>query len=106
MALRDSAVQDGSIDSFNCDEHPQFRLFRQKIGESRNKEMKLLFDSGFGIHHAGMLRSDRNLMEKMFSEKALKVSKNGKVHCTFLYIPGIMLHCNTGMGCQPPRACW
>jgi len=74
MGLRDSSVQDGTIEFFNCDHHPQFRFFRQKIGESRNKEMRLLFDSGFGIHHAGMLRSDRNLMEKMFSEKAVKVS--------------------------------
>ena len=99
MALRDSAVQDGCLDSFCCDDHAQFRLFRQQIGESRNKEMKLLFDSGFGIHHAGMLRSDRNLMEKMFSEKAIKVSKTQE-HIVFsYYIPGIVLHGNTGMGC-------
>ena len=85
MVLRDSAVQDGTINSFSCEDHPQFRLFRQKIGESRNKEMRLLFDSGFGIHHAGMLRSDRNLMEKMFSEKAVKVSKKEeRIMYTFL----------------------
>lgn len=35
--------------------------------------MKELFDYGFGIHHAGMLRSDRNMTEKMFQEGALKV---------------------------------
>jgi antiviral helicase SLH1 len=81
MGLRDAAIQEGCIESFSCEDHPQFRLFRQKIGESRNKEMKLLFDSGFGIHHAGMLRSDRNLMEKMFSEKAIKVGKKRIDHC-------------------------
>jgi len=73
MTLRETAIAEGKSDDFNCEEHPQYMFFRQKIGESRNKEMKLLFDSGFGIHHAGMLRSDRNLMERMFAEKALKV---------------------------------
>ena len=34
--------------------------------------MKELFDFGFGIHHAGMLRSDRNMMEKMFEARAIK----------------------------------
>ena len=31
-----------------------------------------LFDSGVGIHHAGMLRSDRNLMERAFAEGLIK----------------------------------
>uniref|UniRef100_A0A665WS52 U5 small nuclear ribonucleoprotein 200 kDa helicase n=1 Tax=Echeneis naucrates TaxID=173247 RepID=A0A665WS52_ECHNA len=40
---------------------------------SRNKQMKEMFPEGFGIHHAGMLRSDRSLMESMFSKGHLKV---------------------------------
>lgn len=32
-----------------------------------------MFPEGFGIHHAGMLRSDRSLMENMFSKGHLKV---------------------------------
>ena len=32
-----------------------------------------LFQAGFGIHHAGMLRSDRNLVEKLFSQGFIKV---------------------------------
>lgn len=41
--------------------------------KSRNRELGELFESGFGIHHAGMLRSDRSLTEKMFSEGVIKV---------------------------------
>lgn len=73
MALKDTAVLEGKIADFSCEDHPQYNFFRQKVGESRNKEMKILFDNGFGIHHAGMLRSDRNLMERLFDAKALKV---------------------------------
>ncbi|KAI0082569.1 Sec63-domain-containing protein [Panus rudis PR-1116 ss-1] len=73
VALKEAATIEGVIDEFSCEDHPQFAFFRREIGESRNKEMKQLFDSGFGIHHAGMLRSDRNMMERMFDSRAIKV---------------------------------
>ncbi|KAG9101087.1 hypothetical protein FS749_010493 [Ceratobasidium sp. UAMH 11750] len=73
LALKEAATRDDSLDMFSCMDHPQFQFFRREIGTSRNKEMKQLFDDGFGIHHAGMLRSDRNMMEKMFEARAIKV---------------------------------
>lgn len=74
MGLKEIALTEGSLDEFSCEEHPQWSFFRRSIGESRNKEMKQLFDNGFGIHHAGMLRSDRNMMERMFEARAIKVT--------------------------------
>ncbi|KAJ7591194.1 Sec63-domain-containing protein [Mycena floridula] len=71
--LMDMAMGHGNTDDFSCEDHPQWSLFRQNVGQSRNKEMKLLYDHGFGIHHAGMLRSDRNMMERMFEARAIKV---------------------------------
>jgi antiviral helicase SLH1 len=73
MSLMEEASSAGLLDDFTCDDQPQFSTFRRSIGESRNKEMKLLFDKGFGIHHAGMLRSDRNLMERIFEARTIKV---------------------------------
>ncbi|KAJ7638696.1 Sec63 Brl domain-containing protein [Roridomyces roridus] len=73
LALREASVLKNNSDDFSCEDHPQWSFFRKSIGESRNKEMKLLFDGGFGIHHAGMLRSDRNMMERMFEARAIKV---------------------------------
>jgi antiviral helicase SLH1 len=73
LGLVEAATAEGILEEFSCADHPQFSLFRREIGESRNREMKLLFDKGFGIHHAGMLRPDRNMMEKFFQEKAIKV---------------------------------
>lgn len=81
MGLREAALLEGNIDDFTCEDHPQFPLFRRSIGESKNKEMKMLFDSGFGIHHAGMLRSDRNMMERMFEARAIKVT----IHFTYYF---------------------
>jgi antiviral helicase SLH1 len=73
LALRETASKDGVLHEFSCEEHPSFGHFRREIGASRNKEMKQLFDDGFGIHHAGMLRSDRTMMERMFNARAIKV---------------------------------
>ncbi|KAI0832546.1 Sec63-domain-containing protein [Trametes gibbosa] len=72
-AIKESAQADGTLEDFECGDHPQFDFFRRDIGTSRNKEMRQLFDHGFGIHHAGMLRSDRNMMERMFEARAIKV---------------------------------
>ena len=48
-------------------------LAQKEVEKSRNKELRSLFSYGFGIHHAGMLRSDRSLTERLFSRGMLKV---------------------------------
>lgn len=82
LNLRENAMLEGTLDGFSCETHPQWSLFRRDIGESRNKEMKQLFDNGFGIHHAGMLRTDRNMMERMFEARAIKVAP---IHTNLLF---------------------
>jgi replicative superfamily II helicase len=52
----------------------KFATAKREVEKSRNKELKELFNWGFGIHHAGMLRSDRNLMERLFSEGLIRVN--------------------------------
>lgn len=74
MALKEAAMVDGIIEDFLCEDHPQHEFFKRDIGKSRNKEMRELFASGFGIHHAGMLREDRNLTERLFDARAIKVT--------------------------------
>jgi antiviral helicase SLH1 len=71
--LKEQAMEEGMSTFFEATEHPKYGIYRRDISTSRNKEMKELFDAGFGIHHAGMLRSDRNMMERMFEDQAIKV---------------------------------
>ena len=40
---------------------------------SRNKQLRELFPDGFATHHAGMLREDRNRVEKHFAAGLIKV---------------------------------
>jgi len=72
-SLKEFATMEGELDMFGCQEDPQFEFYRRDVGKSKNREMKQLYDSGFGIHHAGMLRADRNLMERLFDAKVIKV---------------------------------
>ncbi|KAF7411272.1 hypothetical protein HZH66_000168 [Vespula vulgaris] len=51
----------------------QEKLAGRAFSKSRNKYLSDLFSSGLSVHHAGMLRSDRNLVEKYFSEGLIKV---------------------------------
>jgi replicative superfamily II helicase len=37
------------------------------------RELRELLPKGIGIHHAGMARSDRNLIERLFGSGVLKV---------------------------------
>ena len=49
------------------------------------RELQELFPSGVGIHHAGMLRGDRNLMERAFAAGLLKA--RGGAFCLTTGIP-------------------
>uniref|UniRef100_T1IVJ2 U5 small nuclear ribonucleoprotein 200 kDa helicase n=1 Tax=Strigamia maritima TaxID=126957 RepID=T1IVJ2_STRMM len=48
-------------------------LTDKQIAYSRNRQLMDLIPSGFSIHHAGMLRQDRNLVERLFREGIIKV---------------------------------
>ena len=51
---------------------PSF-AFQKEVIKSRNKNLVELFEFGMGVHHAGMLRADRGLTERLFSGGLLKV---------------------------------
>jgi antiviral helicase SLH1 len=58
---------------FDCQDSESYDRFNREMSKNHNKDMRELFQSGFGVHHAGMLRADRNLTEKMFGSGAIKV---------------------------------
>ncbi|KAA0166650.1 hypothetical protein FNF27_07480 [Cafeteria roenbergensis] len=64
-------------------------LLRQ-LGKSKNHELRELVGMGIGIHHAGMLRSDRNLAEQLFMAGEIKV-----LCCTATLAWGVNLPAHT-----------
>ncbi|KAJ3008876.1 activating signal cointegrator 1 complex subunit [Thoreauomyces humboldtii] len=73
MMLRDEALGDGSLGVFDTSSDPQHGVGVMDVQKSRNKELRELFATGFGIHHAGMLRSDRTMTERLFEKGLIKV---------------------------------
>ncbi|ORX87093.1 Sec63-domain-containing protein [Basidiobolus meristosporus CBS 931.73] len=71
--LSDMALSEGITELFDCSDHPRYELAKREVAKSRNRELKELFNKGFAMHHAGMLRSDRNLVERLFADGLVKV---------------------------------
>lgn len=68
--LKDEAVKSGILNLFST----PVDIYQKKMIESaRNKQLSNLIFDGFAVHHAGLLRHDRNLVEKMFKEGIIKV---------------------------------
>lgn len=76
---------------FDCRENEKYVGFEKEVMlKNRNKDLKELFNGGFGVHHAGMLRTDRNLVEKMFTAGVIKV-----LVCTATLAWGVNLPAST-----------
>lgn len=84
QGLKEAALAEGCLEDFSCEEHPTYSFFRSELARSRNKEMKELFEYGFGIHHAGMLREDRTRMERLFEARVIKVWSNAALGVVWL----------------------
>ncbi|XP_061176706.1 activating signal cointegrator 1 complex subunit 3-like [Saccostrea echinata] len=72
MVLREIAKNNGEMGFFSPEQSAQYGQAEKSTLKSRNKQLKELFPDGFGIHHAGMLRQDRNLVERYFAAGHIK----------------------------------
>lgn len=69
--LKELALKNDMLKYFLSD--GQSKYMNKAFAKSRNKHLGELFNSGLSVHHAGLLRSDRNLVEKYFAEGLIKV---------------------------------
>lgn len=71
--LYDMAMEEQCTDLFDPTDHPRYELAARDMKQSKGRELRELLGKGMGTHHAGMPRSDRNLIERLFAEGVLKV---------------------------------
>ncbi|KAF2852407.1 Sec63-domain-containing protein [Plenodomus tracheiphilus IPT5] len=71
--LHEMAVEDQCADLFDPTDHPRYDLARRDMQQSKGRDLRELLDKGMGTHHAGMPRSDRNLVERLFAEGVMRV---------------------------------
>ncbi|KAK7411347.1 hypothetical protein VNO78_02780 [Psophocarpus tetragonolobus] len=88
--LVELARRNEDFELFSNNTHPQYTFMKKEVIKSRNKDLVELFEYGVGVHHAGMLRADRGLTERLFSDGLLKV-----LVCTATLAWGVNLPAHT-----------
>ncbi|KAL1584973.1 hypothetical protein WHR41_06112 [Cladosporium halotolerans] len=71
--LWEMAADEGLTDLFDPSGHEEYTNALRDVKQSKGKELRELIQKGMGTHHAGMPRSDRNMVERMFGDGVLKV---------------------------------
>ncbi|KAL9657052.1 hypothetical protein ABK040_002678 [Willaertia magna] len=72
-ALQNLATEDGTLDLFSGGDKPLEFWAKKALEKCHNRELKELVPLGFAVHNAGLVRADRNLVEKLFAEGVVKV---------------------------------
>jgi activating signal cointegrator complex subunit 3 len=89
-ALRDLAGKHCRTELLENVHHEQYSYWKKEVDKSRSGEVQQLFAHGFGMHHAGMLRADRTLTERLFERGVIKV-----LCCTATLAWGVNLPAHT-----------
>lgn len=71
-ALRDACLERDTIASL-VKSQGSLEVLSKEANECKNLELKDLLPYGFGIHHAGMNRLDRTLVEDLFGDRHIQV---------------------------------
>ncbi|KAL2166430.1 hypothetical protein VTG60DRAFT_2783 [Thermothelomyces hinnuleus] len=71
--LYEKATDDACVGLFDPSGHEKYEQAMKDVKSTKAREIRDLVPKGLGIHHAGMARSDRNLMERLFAEGVIKV---------------------------------
>lgn len=73
MALRDLATENDTVSRFVREDSASLEILKMEAATAKNADLKELLPFGFAIHHAGMVRSDRTLVEDLFADKHVQV---------------------------------
>ncbi|XP_022669999.1 U5 small nuclear ribonucleoprotein 200 kDa helicase-like [Varroa jacobsoni] len=89
-AIRDMCLEKDTLGMFLREGSASTEVLRSEAEQVKNAELKDLLPYGFGIHHAGMSRVDRTLVEDLFADRHLQV-----LVCTATLAWGVNLPAHT-----------
>ncbi|CAM0948106.1 unnamed protein product [Alopecurus aequalis] len=72
-AIRDTALANDTLTRFLKDESASQEILGSQAELVKSSDLKDLLPYGFAIHHAGMARVDRELVEELFADKHIQV---------------------------------
>ncbi|KAK7020512.1 putative ATP dependent RNA helicase [Favolaschia claudopus] len=88
--LRDMAIEKETITQFVKPDGAVREILTEEANNVKDSNLKDLLPFGFGIHHAGMAREDRGLVEELFADGSLQV-----LVCTATLAWGVNLPAHT-----------
>ncbi|KAF6205050.1 hypothetical protein GE061_019217 [Apolygus lucorum] len=71
--LIEMARTKGHLRVFQPEDGPAAGTAIKAMSKARSRELGDLFSNGFSVHHAGLLRQDRSMVEKIFGQGLIKV---------------------------------
>ncbi|XP_046658562.1 putative U5 small nuclear ribonucleoprotein 200 kDa helicase [Homalodisca vitripennis] len=72
-AIRDMCLEKDTLGQFLREGSASMEVLRTEAEQVKNGELKDLLPYGFAIHHAGMTRVDRTLVEDLFADRHIQV---------------------------------
>uniref|UniRef100_A0A914URZ7 U5 small nuclear ribonucleoprotein 200 kDa helicase n=1 Tax=Plectus sambesii TaxID=2011161 RepID=A0A914URZ7_9BILA len=72
-AVRDACLERDTLSYFLKEGSASTEILRTEAEQVKNHDLKDLLSYGFAIHHAGMTRVDRTLVEDLFADKHIQV---------------------------------
>ncbi|KAI8927207.1 Sec63 Brl domain-containing protein [Entophlyctis helioformis] len=72
-AIRDMAIEKDTIGTILTRESASREILQTEAENTKNEDLKELLPYGFAIHHAGMSRVDRTLVEDLFGDGHIQV---------------------------------
>ncbi|MFH4974499.1 hypothetical protein AB6A40_001208 [Gnathostoma spinigerum] len=66
-SFRELAAAKGELSLFEANSSQDYNEAKKAVKSTHNSQLMELFQFGFGIHHAGLPRQNRTVMEKVFS---------------------------------------
>ncbi|KAF6148789.1 hypothetical protein GIB67_038122 [Kingdonia uniflora] len=72
-AIRDTAMVNDTISRFLKADSASREILQTETAHIKNNDLKDLLPYGFAIHHAGMARADRKLVEDLFADGHVQV---------------------------------
>ncbi|XP_034244319.1 putative U5 small nuclear ribonucleoprotein 200 kDa helicase isoform X1 [Thrips palmi] len=72
-AIRDMCLEKDSLGQFLKEGSASMEVLRTEAEQVKNSELRDLLPYGFAIHHAGMSRVDRTLVEDLFADRHIQV---------------------------------
>jgi pre-mRNA-splicing helicase BRR2 len=88
--LRDVAVEKETITQFVRPDGATREILTEEAGNVKDSNLRDLLPFGFAIHHAGMSREDRGLVEELFADGSIQV-----LVCTATLAWGVNLPAHT-----------